>query len=441
MENGVNDIVLFFGRFHPLIVHLPIGFLVLGIILHFLAKRPSFAKYEPTVDFALLLGGISGVFACILGYMLSLDGGYSEDAVALHQWFGIGLTALSFILLGLRKGNIKNNYVQSGGFAALLILLTFTGHLGGNLTHGSSYLFQYAPNPVRSMAGLPPKINKTYKKITNIDSALVFEDVIQPILDARCASCHNDEKLKGELLMTTLAHLKKGGESGPAIKAGNSKSSELIQRVTLAKDDEDFMPPEGKTPLTKEQIGIITWWIDEGAKPNASLQALNASSEVRDKLEKYLSIGKYMTILNTPIDPIGASVIENMESAGFAVSVLAENVNYLDVSVTAGTKLTKNQLETLKKAKDHIVWLDLKNSGIEDDYMQVINSLPNLLKLRLDRNDITDKGIAQLTKTTQLEYINLSFTKVTDLAITELQKLKKLKKIYYYETGVKEAGV
>ena len=81
-----------------------------------------------------------------------------------------------------------------------MILLVVTGHLGGNLTHGATYLFQYAPNPIRTLAGLQPKVKKTFKKITDIDSALVFEDVIHPILDARCASCHNEEKLKGELL-------------------------------------------------------------------------------------------------------------------------------------------------------------------------------------------------------------------------------------------------
>ncbi len=441
MENEVNDIVLFFGRFHPIIVHLPIGFLLLGIILHFISKCESFKKYAPVVDFTLFLGGISGVIACILGYMLSLEGGYNEDAVMLHQWFGIGLTVLSFIMLGWRRAETKNSSMVSGGFASLLILLTFTGHLGGNLTHGSNYLFQYAPNPVRTIAGLPPKINKTYKKITNIDSALVFEDIIQPILDARCVSCHNEDKLKGELLMTTFDHLMKGGESGAVIVAGNSISSDLIHRVTLAPDDEDFMPPEGKTPLSKEQIKLLEWWIDEGAKPNASLQALNAGPEIRDQLEKYLSIGKYMTILNTPIDPVKASIIEDLESSGFMVSVLAEKVNYLDVSVKPGIQLTKKELETLKKAKDNIVWLDLKNSGIKDDNLSILSDLPNLLKLRLDHNDITDKGAAHLTKLTRLEYINLSFTKISDQAISDLHKIKSLKKVYYYNTAVKEAGV
>ena len=205
--------------------------------------------------------------------MLSLDGGYKEDTVALHQWMGIALTVLSFVLLMIRRAKLTNKYLLSGGFSAMLILLTFTGHLGGNLTHGSTYLFQYAPNPVRSIAGLPPKVNKTFKNITNIDSALVFEDVLLPILDARCASCHNEEKLKGELLMTTIESLIKGGESGAAIVPGNSTSSELIRRVTLPQDDEHFMPPEGKTPLSKAQIQMLEWWIEQGAKPKATLQA------------------------------------------------------------------------------------------------------------------------------------------------------------------------
>ena len=182
MENETNDIIIFIGRFHPLIVHLPIGFLILGFVLHFLSKKESYKNLSHSIDFTLLLGGISGVAACILGYMLSMEGGYNEDAVALHQWFGIALTALSFILLGIKRFGVKSKYVKSGGFVVLLAMLTFTGHLGGNLTHGSTYLFQYAPNPIRTIAGLSPKVKRVYKKISNIDSALVFEDIIMPKL-------------------------------------------------------------------------------------------------------------------------------------------------------------------------------------------------------------------------------------------------------------------
>jgi uncharacterized membrane protein len=441
LENGVSDIVLFFGRFHPLVVHLPIGFLLLGVILYFISFRKGYEKYLPALDFTLLLGGLSGVLACALGYMLSLDGGYQLDALSLHQWLGIALTVVSFALLGLRKAKVGTKYMMSGGFGGLLVLLVFTGHLGGNLTHGSAYLTQYAPNPVRSLVGLDPKVKRAYKKVTNIDSALVYEDILAPILETRCISCHNQDKRKGELLMTSVENLMKGGESGAAIVPGNATSSELIRRVTLPQDDEHFMPPEGKTPLTKVQVQMLEWWIDQGAKSGATLHALNADAKSMDRFENYLGLGKYQSILNTPIDPIDPSVIEELETAGFSVSVLAENVNYLDVSVQQGTELTKNKLQKLEKAKDHIVWLDLKNSGINDDMLSVLSNLPNLLKLRLDRNEITDEGAVHLTKLTQLEYINLSFTKISERTVDEMLKVNGSTRIYHYQSGVQEPEV
>ncbi|WP_149304973.1 c-type cytochrome domain-containing protein [Pareuzebyella sediminis] len=439
MENEVSDFILFIGRFHPLVVHLPIGFLIIAGILHMGSKFNSFRNSAHIVDFTLLLGGISAALACILGYMLSLEGGYNEDAVFLHQWAGIGLTIFSFALLVYRKkgqGRSKP-LVQRIGFVLVLILLTYTGHLGGNLTHGSSYLFQYAPNMVRKVAGFSPKVDRSYKKITHIDSAMVFEDVLMPMLDARCISCHNSDKQKGELLLTSFENMMKGGESGQAIVPGSSVTSELYKRITLAHDDEDFMPPEGKTPLSKAQIGIIEWWIDAGAKSKATLVDLGASGEVKDRIEKYLEIGKYKTVLNDPIDPIDQSTIDNLISSGFNVGPLSENLNYLDVSVTIGQQITRKQLEVLKEVSEHIAYLDLKNSGITDNHLDIINSFSNLIRLRLDRNNITDAGIGKLANLENLEYLNLSFTNITNESLVLAQKFKNLKQIYYYNTSVK----
>ncbi len=439
MENEVSDFILFIGRFHPLVVHLPIGFLIVAFILHIGAKFKSFKHAAPIVDFTLLLGGISAALACIMGYMLSLEGGYSEDAVWLHQWGGIALAVLSFALFFyIKKGQGKKKpLVQKIGFVLVMLLLTYTGHLGGNLTHGSSYLFQYAPNTVRKVAGFPPKEEHSYKEITHIDSALVFEDVLMPILDAQCTSCHNNDKKKGDLLLTSFENIMRGGESGKAIEPGSSASSELYKRITLAHDHEDFMPPEGKTPLSKQQVHFIQWWIDAGAKPNATLVDLGASGVIKDNIEKYLEIGKYKTILNEPIDPIDQATITDLKSAGFNVSPLSENLNYLDVSVSIGQQITKKQLEALKTVKEHIAYLDLKNSGITDDHLDIINSFSNLIRLRLDRNNITDSGISKLTDLKNLEYINLSFTKITDESVALVNKFKNLKHVYYYNTLVK----
>ena len=62
------------------------------------------------------------------------------------------------------------------------------------------------------------------------------------------------------------------------------------------------------------------------------------------------------------------------------------------------------------------------------------------MKLRLDRNDVSDAGVSQLKDLENLEYINLSFTKITDQALTSISKLKNLDKAYYYNTGVKDSN-
>ncbi|MEM9142461.1 MAG: c-type cytochrome domain-containing protein [Bacteroidota bacterium] len=436
MENQVSDFFLFLGRFHPLVVHLPIGFLILAVILGVTSKFESSKSAGLLLDLTLWLGALSAALACILGYMLSLEGGYDTDTVFLHQWGGIALAILAFALLAYRKKVKIRPLIQQLGFAVLLLLLLYTGHLGGNLTHGSSYLFQYAPNPVRKMAGLPPKVERIDKKITHIDSALVYEDVITPILDARCASCHNSDKIKGELLLTSFEGVMQGGESGASVVPGNSAESELFHRITLPQDHEDFMPPEGKVPLSKEQVGFVEWWIDSGAKANATLADLDASGEIRDKLEKYFKIGKYNTLLNNPIARIEPSVMDDLRASGFQVAPLSEDLNYLEVSAKIGEQISENQLKKLGKAKEHIVHLDLKNSGITDESLTLVNDLPNLIRLRLDQNPITDAGVRQLADLNNLEYLNLSFTDISDASLALVANYKNLKQFYHYNTGV-----
>jgi mono/diheme cytochrome c family protein len=91
-----------------------------------------------------------------------------------------------------------------------------------------------------------------------------FARDIQPIFAAHCYDCHGVDKPKAGLQLTSLAHALKGGESGePALIAGNSVKSLLIQRVTTD-DDNDVMPQKAER-LTRREIDLLTRWIDEGA--------------------------------------------------------------------------------------------------------------------------------------------------------------------------------
>lgn len=132
------EILDYLGKFHPVIVHLPIGALYLTFCLVLLEK---FFKnsYTIPIRFGLLFSFVFAVLACLLGYFHSLGGDYSEDILDKHMWLGI-LTTLSIAVLlwAYKHSNYQKYFVPL--FVFVIILLSITGHYGGSITHGKDYL-------------------------------------------------------------------------------------------------------------------------------------------------------------------------------------------------------------------------------------------------------------------------------------------------------------
>jgi len=110
-------------------------------------------------------------------------------------------------------------------------------------------------------AKLPPPAKK---------DGLTYEKDIKPIIEKSCVKCHSGDKPKSKYRIDSLASAIKGGESGdPAVIPGNSAKSPMVAYVSDLVEDME-MPPTDKRdkypPLTKEQIGLIRAWIDQGAK-------------------------------------------------------------------------------------------------------------------------------------------------------------------------------
>ncbi|MBI3855874.1 MAG: DUF1553 domain-containing protein [Planctomycetes bacterium] len=99
-----------------------------------------------------------------------------------------------------------------------------------------------------------------------------FEKKIRPLLAERCHSCHSAkaEKLKGGLFLDSREGLLKGGDTGPAIVAGDPKKSLLMKAVHWI-DDDLKMPPKKK--LAADQIADLESWIRGGAPWPASAGA------------------------------------------------------------------------------------------------------------------------------------------------------------------------
>ncbi len=107
--------------------------------------------------------------------------------------------------------------------------------------------------------------------------AVDFARDVKPILAARCYQCHGKDKQESGLRLDVVAALLAGGNSGPALVAGKSGESLLIQAVTGA-EDVSKMPPKGEG-LTAAQVEILKQWIDQGAKlPDEAAGAAAARS-------------------------------------------------------------------------------------------------------------------------------------------------------------------
>ena len=101
-------------------------------------------------------------------------------------------------------------------------------------------------------------------------TGVTFEADIKPLLEKSCVKCHSGDKPKGKYTMETLAGVLKGGKDyGAAVIAGKSATSPMVGFASdLVADME--MPPTDKRDkfpaLTKDQVGLIRAWIDQGAK-------------------------------------------------------------------------------------------------------------------------------------------------------------------------------
>lgn len=263
----------FFGRFHPVLVHLPIGILIFAIVIDIASGRERYKGLRPALPLAYLLGALSAIVSCITGYLLSQEGGYEDALLGQHRWMGIGVAVLATALFALQIGKYKLSEKFMLAFSlVLLVLISITGHLGGSLTHGKDYLTEYSPFHAGA-ADTPVKRTP----IVNIAQAQVYRDIVAPILQDKCRGCHNMAKQKGGLRMDDFAWLMKGGKHGVVVAPGYASGSEMMKRITLPVSDEKHMPPIDKEQLTKPEISLLNWWIGRGAAAQGTVEGMIAS--------------------------------------------------------------------------------------------------------------------------------------------------------------------
>ncbi len=393
------------GHLHPLILHLPIGFGVLLLALFAIQKQ--LASFEILADFLLLVTAIFSSLTAILGLFLSKEGGYEAAALDWHQWSGVAVSFVYFSWVLWRRNLIVGAAL---GFIALII----AGHTGASITHGEDYL-KFGAQQSEIGAG-----------------SVVFEDIVQPILKAKCESCHNDQKTKGALKMNSIAGLLKGGKHGPIWKAGDALNSHLIQRIKLPMNAKEHMPPLGKVQLTPDEITILTLWVKEGASVD---RKLGEYSQEFQGLIKPTQLSE--TTKSYDFSEASESDLKAVNTPYCTVYPVAYDSPALLADFFVAGKFDPKTLENLSQVQEQLVGLQLSKMPIQDADLKQVAKFTNLEKLNLNFTTVGDAGLSSLAGLSHLEKLSISGTKVTRAGLAKLlSSLSALKEIHVWNTGI-----
>lgn len=418
------------GRMHPLILHFPIVILLIAMLLEFFRFQPEYAAnqfYKNFLQNMLLVGALFAAITVVMGLFLSREEGYSGDVLTYHKWTGAGIFFFASIIYFVRNTNWYKAPVAKAGAFVTVVALVMTGHYGAALTHGSNFIWEPIDSQ-QTMAAVP------------LEQAVVFTNVIRPILEQKCTSCHNPDKLKGQLDMADAASLLKGGKSGKLFVAGNPEVSLLLKRVHLPLDDKKHMPPTGKAQLTLQEISLLTLWVKKNADFKKKLTELPATDSLRMIATAYLKPVEQEIEYN--FDAADEETVAGLNSDYRTILPLARESPALAVNIYNSATYNVKQLDELGEIKKQVISLNLNKMPVKDADLKSITQFENLRRLDLNFTDVTANGLKTLSSLKHLENLTLSGTKVNfnDLKAL-LPSLKPLKTIAVWDTKLTAADV
>ncbi len=441
------DMQTFVGRFHPLIVHLPIGFLLLTGVVEVLSRLDRFRSVGIARLMPALLGlsALTTVGAIVTGTLLSQSGEYDAALVGRHQQWGLllGLAVLLASVAAWWRGSAEGRGPRTTYAVALvaaLVLMTGTGHLGGTLTHGDTYLTEHLPRlPWRAGAGV-----NTTRGPVDLSATPVFSTLVAPTLDARCVSCHGPSRQSGKLRLDSPDAIRTGGESGAVIVPGDAAASLLVRRLFLPASDKKVMPPRGHPSPSHAEVAVLRWSIDQGASFDQMLADAQVSADLEPAIADRLGPVDFSapSILSVRVQPGDPAAIEAATALGLRVEPLRAESSLLMVQAPAAARaLDDKALAALEPLAPQIAWLDLGGTQVTDAGLTLLlPRLVNLWKLSLDRTAITDRTMQALEGLARLESVNVYGTSITDAGLVPLGKLPRLRSVYAWQTQVTPKG-
>ncbi|KAA6441321.1 cytochrome C [Dyadobacter flavalbus] len=418
------------GRMHPLILHFPIVILLLAMLLEFFSFRPEYAKnpfYRNFLHNLLLAGSLLAAVTVIMGLFLSKEEGYEGEILTYHKWTGVGIFFFASFIYFIRNSSWYKAPVAKAGSLLTVAALVVTGHYGAALTHGMNFIWEPIESTKEAAAVSP-------------DEAIVFTHIVQPILEQKCTSCHNPDKMKGQLSLTDAQSLLKGGKSGKLLVPGNPEISLLLQRIHLPNDEKKHMPPIGKPQLTPQETAILNLWIKDQAKIDKKLASYPENDSLRFLAAAYLRPAGQMEAYD--FEPADEDEITALNSDYRTIVPVAKNSPALAVNIYNRATYTSRQLNDLESIRKQVISLNLNKLPVKDADLEIIGKFENLQRLNLNFTEISAGGLKALTGLKNLSSLAISGTKIKYGELSALlPAFKNLKTVSVWNTPLSEPEI
>ena len=264
-----NTFVFFIGRFHPIILHLPIGGLAALFVMEIINSYRPQLNLDSACSILLWFSVITVIPSAILGFVLASSGNYDDELLNLHKWLG-WLTAL--VCVWLLYFNSKSKKTYRVFLYANVIFLLFTGHFGGQLTHGKDYLTKYMPISMKKVLNIDDERNYLVvdRKIDSLSTgATYYTNQIKPIIENYCYKCHGQEKQKGDMRFDNIDWDMVNGFDA-------EKWNMMLNEINLGE-----MPPSDELQLSEDDRRILVDWITENLDKAAEAKETDSKLVMR----------------------------------------------------------------------------------------------------------------------------------------------------------------
>tara|TARA_B110000483_G_scaffold163361_1_gene193544 strand:- start:2166 stop:3677 length:1512 start_codon:yes stop_codon:yes gene_type:complete len=434
----------FLGGFHPVVLHLPIG-IVIAIALQTVWRRWRGTSTEGEDRLLWVLAAVTATVSFGTGYLLVMGGGYQSEHLTWHLWGAAIFSSLCWVGLAAscwETARWARDMITGGVIGAVSV----TGHYGGLMVHGDPFAgapWLNDPQRFAKFGEFGPEVR-------------VYDEIVVPILGAKCVACHGPAKQNGRLRLDSFEAIVAGGEHGAVLFPGDLERSSIITFISLPDSHNDHMPPPNRPQITPPELAGLEYWVSSGAEldqvvsgeePPAELAALMVpiyrlleDPDALEAREAQEAEEAEQRVINRERLAADLAALPEHQRLGFSFEDLESDRLHFSPA-TYRHLLTTEDLESLLPLLQASVKVDVSGLPVSESLLRVLAESSQLNELDLSETSVGNEVFAILGKTPGLQRLNLFGTAVDVNAEITPGSFANLRQLFVANTAADVAAL